>query len=180
MQSSSFRSLLATLPKHPSPDDLAPVAEELARACQGRAQPRKSLALFLRNAKDVAPAAVLRAISEQVIEMIERQITATPAAVPMLQAVWLDINEAARVLVLHRATLTERVKLPEYRYLYGWPYWDGHQWWFSPTALDPATRVEFLARLPKREPDAHVAMLPTWCVRQAAEQETPGASARTA
>ena len=173
MQPSKVRSLLAVLPKHPSADDLAPVAEELARMCQQRAQPRKSLAMHLRNAKAAAPAAVVRDVSERVIELLDHSASIAPVPTSAVTGAWVDISEAARVLGLQRATLTERLKAPEYRYLYGWPYWDRHRWWFSTSALDPASRVEFLARLPKREPDAHVAMLPPWCARQGAAADAP-------
>lgn len=131
-----------------------------------RAQPRKSLALHVRNAKGVVAKAVLNQISERVIELLDRGASAPQAPSRAVTGAWVDISEAARVLGLQRPTLTERLKAAEYRYLYGWPHWDGHQWWFSTHAIDPATRVEFLARLPKREPDAHVAMLPPWCSRQ--------------
>jgi hypothetical protein len=175
MQSSPVRSLLSALPKHPSPDDLTPVVEEIARACRQRAQPRKSLAMHIRNAKGVVAASILHDISERVVELLDQGASIAPAPARAVSGAWVDVSEGARVLGLQRATLTERLKLPEYRYLYGWPHWDGHQWWLSTQALDPATRVEFLARLPQREPDAHVAMLPSWCSRQPGAADAPGA-----
>lgn len=171
MHSSKLRALLGALPKSPSTDDLSPVAEALAQACGTRAQPRKSLVLYLRNVKNAAPAAVLGALSDLVIESLDRASCVASTTIPATSGAWIDVSEAARVFSLQRATLTERLKLPDYRHLYGWPHWDGHQWWFSSVALNPDTRIEFLARLPKREPDAHVAMLPPWCVRQRAAPE---------
>ncbi len=180
MQSSPVRSLLAALPKRPSPEDLTPVVEELARACQERAQPRKSLAMHVRNTKGVVAASTLHDISERVVELLDRGASIAPSPARAVSGAWVDVSEAARVLSLQRATLTERLKQPEYRYLYGWPHWDGHQWWFSTHALDPATRVEFLARAPKCEPEAHRAMLPSWCSRQQAVGDAPGARPATA
>lgn len=135
-----------------------------------RAQPRKSLALHLRNAKNATSPAVLRAVADLVIESLDRTSSAPAGGPPALIGTWIDVSEAARILGLQRATLTDRLKLSEHRRLYGWPYWDGHQWWFSSVALGPDTRVEFMARMPMQEPAAHVAMLPPWCVREADAQ----------
>jgi hypothetical protein len=164
---SPIHARLAALPARPSADDLAPIADELARACRSRAQPRKSLALHLRNAKGAASPAVLRAVADLVVESLDRTAGSPVAISPVVNGAWIDVSEAARILGLQRPTLTDRLKLPEYRLLYGWPFWDGHQWWFSSVALAPDTRVEFLARMPKQEPAAHVVILPPWCVRQA-------------
>ena len=174
---SCIGALLGALPTRPTGGDLDPVVEELARACQQRAQPRKSLALHLRNARGLAPAAVLGEISERVIEVLDRRACLPAAPRPTIAGAWVDLPEAARILGLQRATLTERLKAPEYRHLYGWPHWDGHQWWFSSAALDPAARAEFMARLPGREPAAHAAMLPPWCRRQDAAPEAIDAGA---
>lgn len=166
MKSSKLRALLTALPTRPSATDLEAIVEELVRACSERRQWRKSVALYMRNAKDAAPQSVLEAISRRVTEHLDSGALIKPAPARPVTGALVDINEAAMVLGLRRETLTERVKLPQYRYLYGWPFWDGHQWWFSSPAIDPGTRAEFLARLPKHEPDAHVAMLPAWCARQ--------------
>lgn len=166
MQPSDVRLRLAALEQQPSADDLTPIVEVLERACRQRAQPRKSLAMHLRNAKGTAAPSVLREVSQRVIELLDRGAPVAPAPTGAVNGAWVDVAEAARILGLQRATLTERLRQSDYRYLYGWPHWDGHQWWFSTPALDPGTRVEFLSRLPNREPDAHVTMLPPWCSRQ--------------
>jgi hypothetical protein len=70
-------------------------------------------------------------------------------------------------------TLLERLREPRFRRLYGWPWWDGHQWSFSPDALDPARRAQHLSMLPDLEPTAHVAMLPPWCERKPITPECP-------
>jgi hypothetical protein len=57
------------------------------------------------------------------------------------------------------------VKLVRFRRLYGWPFWDGHQWWFSFEAIDSATRTAHVAQLPVAEPVAFREMLPPWCER---------------
>jgi len=171
--SSNFRSCLAQLPERPSGDDLTPVVEVLARLCQQRTQPRKSLAMHIRNAAHSAPAKVLEAIASRVTDLLERGSPPPAAPVASIGGTWMTISEAARILGLQRATLTDRLRDPQYRYLYGWPHWDGHQWWFSSAAVDPETRVGFLSRLPKSEPDAHANMLPEWCARQSsAESKT--------
>lgn len=176
MKSSNVHALLTALPKCPSPDDLTPVVEALARACAQRTQPRKSLAMHVRNAKDAASDSILREVSERVTQLLDRGAAITPVLTRPVIGAWVDISDAAIVLGLHRETLTERVKQPKYRYLYGWPFWDGHQWWFSTPAIDPTTRVEVLARLPKHEPDAHAAMLPLWCSRQTVAADAPDAA----
>lgn len=169
MQSSSLRAVLAALPQNPTDADLAPAAAELASACRERAQPRKSLALYLRNAADAAPAGVLQSLSANVIELLERGAAEPAAAPPRITGPWADISEAAAALRTRRQTLLDRVKLVRYRRLYGWVFWDGHQWWFPVAALDSTTRAAYMATLPSKEPPAHVAMLPDWCEREPAE-----------
>lgn len=179
MKSSKVRALLTALPKSPSTADLGPVVEELASACSERRQWRKSLALYMRNAKDVAPARVREEITRCVTEVLDSGALIKPTPTRPITGALVDISEAAMALGLRRETLTERVKQPQYRYLYGWPFWDGHQWWFSTPAIDPATRAEFLTRLPKHEPDAHVAMLPTWCSPQSVAADASRSSFTT-
>ncbi len=140
-----------------------------------RAQPRKALALYLRYGKNAAPDAVLCAVKGMVVDLLEQPTLVPATNQPAVTGVWLNIAAAAGVLGLQRTTLTERLRQVRYRYMYGWPYWDGHAWSFSSAALDPASRAEFMARLPKQEPDAHVAMLPDWCERQAPEDDADAA-----
>ncbi len=131
--------------------------------------------MHLRNAKDAAPASILQEIWRRANEALESGAVIKPTPTRQITGALVDISEAAMVLGLQRETLTERVKQAKYRYLYGWPFWDGHQWWFSTPAIDPAARAEFLARLPKHEPDAHVAMLPSWCSLQTLVGDAPNA-----
>ena len=171
MKCSFIKSLIPDIGGAMADDtSLATVADALAQACRERDQPRKSLASFVRSAKTDVPKRTLDKVWELTIERIDRMVyeAPTPARVPT--GIWIDIAEAARILNLQRATLTDRLKQCKYRQLYGWPFWDGHQWWFSSRAVDPATRAEFLATLPAREPIAHVVMLPEWCERNGPEE----------
>jgi hypothetical protein len=75
------------------------------------------------------------------------------------------MHETAAALNLHPNTLAERLRQRQYRHLYGWPIWDGHQWCFASAAVDPATAIAHLATLPTEEPTAVESMLPVWCER---------------
>jgi len=164
MKCSFIKSLVPDIAGETASDTvLAPAADALAKACRERDQPKKSLASFVRSAKADVPPQMLDRIHELTIERIDRIVVASPAPAKSPSGVWLDIAGAAGILNLRRATLTDRLKQYKYRQLYGWPFWDGHQWWFSSMAVDPATRAESLATLPAREPIAHAAMLPEWC-----------------
>lgn len=171
MKCSFIKSLVPDIAGETASDTLlAPAADTLAQACRERDQPKKSLASFVRSAKADVPAQMLDRIHELTIERIDRMVFETPKPARLPTGTWIDIADAARILNLQRGTLTDRLKQRKYRHLYGWPFWDGHQWWFSSSAVDPATRAEFLATLPAQEPMAHVVMLPEWCERNGSEE----------
>lgn len=169
MRPSSVGASLASLHQGSTDAELARIAVALAGACRERNQPRKSLALYLRNAARLAPREILDSLSRQVIDLLDQAVTEPAAIAPTVAAPWIDVSEAAAALRTQRKTLLERVKLVRYRHLYGWPFWDGHQWRFSAAALDPATHAAHMATLCSREPTAHVAMLPDWCERQSSD-----------
>lgn len=166
MDSQRIQALLSELPRNPTAADLEPLAAELTSACAQCKQPRKSLALHLRYVKDVATTATLGVLENLVKEALERGSHTTPITTQLPSGSWLNVAEAARVLDVREKTLQDRLKDPAFRYLYGWPHWDGHQWRISSPAIAPGESVAHLDRLPQREPAAQVAMLPDWCTKQ--------------
>ena len=142
------------------------VARAIADRCRSARHPFKSLAAVLRHQRGTIPINVfdrLAAIAESALRHIKIESSVSvAAAIP-----FVGLGEAARRLGLSAKTLAERLRDPQYRRLYGWPWWDGHQWFFSPAALDPAERAKHLADLPEAEPAAHAAMLPVWCAPDA-------------
>lgn len=161
-----FRARLAAVPEDATPADLAPLAAELAMRCSAERYPRKSVAAALRHAHSLAPEATVEALRKAVESVIEEQDGENDVPVAEVSEPFLGIAEAARRLNLSVKTLTERLREVRYRRLYGWPWWDGHQWNFSPAPLDPTGRATYMASLPLEEPAAHTVMLPPWCARE--------------
>jgi hypothetical protein len=157
--------LLQQLPAQPSPDDCGRIAELLAETCRTRQQPRKALAVTLRHLGPALSPELHRLLSDLVSERLTVSRPAAPSATSEPTGRWLTMHETAAALNLHPNTLAERLRQRQYRRLYGWPIWDGHQWCFASAAVDPATAIAHLATLPTEEPTAVESMLPAWCER---------------
>ena len=160
-----LKARLTALPEDAAISDLQPLAAELVQRCSAESYPRKSVSAFLRHARPhvAEPAmSVFAGLAEAALED-EQEAPTSPA--PAIAEPFLGIGEAARRLNVSVKTMAERLREVRYRRLYGWPWWDGHQWSFSPAAVDPVARPGFMATLPENEPAAHVAMLPSWCER---------------
>lgn len=163
-----FRTRLAKVSENPSTADLQPFADELAQRCAAERYPLKSVAAVLRHARAVVPEATVSLLSELVQHALTDSRGEVPHEEPPLEP-FLGIGEASRRLAISPKTLHERLREVRYRRLYGWAWWDGHQWCFSPAAIDPLLRAQYMAALPDTEPNAHAAMLPPWCDRHPAE-----------
>jgi hypothetical protein len=162
----SLRPRLAALPDHPTADELKPIARELARSCAAEQYPQKSLSATLRHLRPLVTDATLSALTELARTELSDSSPASHATPPQPAEGFIGLAEASRRVNLAPTTLLERLREPRFRRLYGWPWWDGHQWTFSPDAVDPARRAQHLATLPDHEPSAHVDMLPPWCERE--------------
>ena len=77
---------------------------------------------------------------------------------------WYSSAESAARLNIREDTLLRRLDLPENRRRYGYPRWDGFQWWLSSFAIEPETYAAYMATMPAYEPLEE--LLPPWCVRQ--------------
>jgi hypothetical protein len=161
-----FKARLAALPEDPTRECIEPLAADLAARCASESYPRKSVAAVLRHAKSVCAESTVAALREMVFAALSESSELAPIRNPPVIAPFIGIAEAARRLGITVKTLSERVREVRYRWLYGWPFWDDHQWNFSPDALDPALHAQHTATVPNQEPAAHVAMLPPWCLRQ--------------
>lgn len=170
-----FRTRLADLPDDVTAADLQPLAIELVERCSVESYPKMSIAAALRHARKVAPKSTVSLLGELVDSVQAQQEEADQ---PRLEAVvegFIGLGEASRRLKVSAKKLKERVREVKYRRLYGWPWWDGHQWWFSPAALDPKQRAAQMATLPYDEPRAYVDVLPSWC--ESVEGKTPADAA---
>jgi hypothetical protein len=162
-----FRARLADLPVDVTPADLQPLAIELVERCSVEAYPKMSVAAVLRHARRVAPEATVSILSELVDALqVEQEEAEPPAAAPVVEG-FIGLGEASRRLKVSPKVLKERLREVKFRRLYGWPWWDGHQWWFSPAALDSMQRAAHMEHLPYNEPAAYLDMLPPWCERAA-------------
>ena len=158
-----IRARLQNLGERATTEDLEDLAEEVASRCRQAAYPTKSAAAAMLHIKKVLPdesAHVLEGLVGRSLARVRNVETAEP---PAMSPGFVGLGEAARRLGLSVQTLAGRLRYTAYRRLYGWPWWDRHQWHFSPQALDPACRASFLAALPEQEPEPQVAMLPEWC-----------------
>ncbi len=81
---------------------------------------------------------------------------------------WLGLRAAAARLGIREEVLSERLHRPADRRRYGYPRWDGYQWWFSSLAIDPSTSAAFLASMPTHEGVPE--LLPDWCIREGQER----------
>ena len=142
--------------------EIESVAQAIADRCRSAPRPLKSLGAVLRHQRAILPAELFERLETSATSAL-RAVTTEPALACAIAHPFIGIGEAARRLGVSAKTLAERLRDPRYRRLYGWPWWDGHQWFFSPDALDPAERAKHIAALPEREPAAHAAMLPVWC-----------------
>lgn len=131
-----------------------------------RQQPKKALAVTLRHLGPAVTPHVQQLLQGLVTERLTSRPSASPARIEPSMGRWLTLHECAAVLELHPNTLAARLRQLQYRRLYGWPLWDGHQWRFAAAAVDPATAVAHLATLPSVEPAAVESMLPDWCERR--------------
>lgn len=160
-----FRARLADLPDDVTAADLQPLAIELVQRCSAEAYPKMSIAAVLRHARKDAPACTVSLLAE-LVEAVqaEQEDTEPTASAPVVEG-FVGLGEASRRLKVSPAKLKERLREVKFRRLYGWPWWDGHQWSFSPAALDPVDRAATMATLPYDEPAAYLALLPDWCER---------------
>lgn len=166
-----FKDRLSALPEDVTTAELEPLARELADRCSAESYPKKSIAAVLRHARKVAPDTTVEAIRELAETALAEREGEEETNSPPLAETFVGIGEAARRLQISVKTLADRLREVRYRRLYGWPWWDGHQWNFSPVALDTARRAAHAATLPWDEPAAHVALLPSWC-----QKTDPGAA----
>lgn len=164
-----FHERLAALPEDPTPADLQPLADLVAERCGAERYPAKSVAAVFRHACGAAPSTTLSALRQLVDSALATEERADQAVRPARVEGFIGIAEAARRQGISVKVMADRLKEVKYRYLYGWPWWDGHQWWASPAAFDPMQRAVYMAALPETEPAAHVAMLPPWCARAGKE-----------
>jgi hypothetical protein len=165
-----FRARLANVPDDATPADLQSLATELVERCSGEAYPKKSVAAALRHARKDARESTVSLLGELVEGLLaEQQENNEPVAAPGVEG-FIGLGEASRRLKISVRALKERLRDVKFRRLYGWPWWDAHQWWFSPAALDPIQRAAYMAQLPFDEPATYQAMLPPWCQR--AENDT--------
>lgn len=160
-----FRARLADLPDDPTAADLQPLAIELVERCSAEAYPKMSIAAALRHARKAAPESTVSLLAELVDAIQAEQENTEPSPPAPVVEGFLRLGEASRRLKVSAKMLKERLREVRFRRLYGWPWWDGHQWWFSPAALDPMERAANMASLPYDEPAAYLAMLPPWCER---------------
>ena len=163
------------LAEEASHHDIEPVAHAIADRCRSALHPLKSLGAVLRHQRGFVSDELLNRLGASAASAIRADAIVSavthPTALP-----FIGIGEAARRLGVSAKSLAERLRDPRYRRLYGWPWWDGHQWFFSPAALDPAERSKHLDDLPYREPAAHAAMLPAWCAPDAPPSPTSSAT----
>jgi hypothetical protein len=166
----TFRLVLATLPRHPAPEELSTAVERLHALLSRRSEGLKSLALYRRHHHTlVAPELWERledALRERLADDFEARLAARTATLEQVgQAeAWLSPEDYARAVGLHLRTVYERLAMWEGRRRLGWPVWDGHRWLIAPAVADPARCAAFLSALPAREPLAD--LLPPHCTRQ--------------
>lgn len=130
-----------------------------------KAVPLKSIAALLRAHRTDArlSARVVEDLTARAAELLP----APTAATTLVEREHVPTRVAAKLVGEDPNALHQRMICPDMRALYGWPFWDGHQFRFPLLALRAGTRPTFLSSLPAVEPAPIAVTLPTWCRRQA-------------
>lgn len=163
MTISQIRDQLQSLPETATPEDLRPIARQLALIASRSDFPKKSLAAYRRHHAELPHLDVVLELAREEIAAIELR---TPHQdVPQTDMRWLSVEAAAALLHISPAVVKERLRTRAGRRSLGWAWWDGHRWLIPEPAVNPETRAGYMASLPGEEPSAHVAALPEWCER---------------
>lgn len=154
--------LLRRLPPNATPEDMRPVAREIARAASLRDCPGKSLEQALRSAKKAeCPAHLVALLRLQAAEELDivRSIGVLQHA-PTPDGDWLSVEQTAGKLRKSTRTIRDWLETEDGRRRLGWPWFDGREWQIPEPAINPDSRAEYMNRLPADEPRAHRASLP--------------------
>lgn len=161
--------LTSELPNEPTDTDLSALVKLLADVAS-RAPKRAAasvMALLRHGAPESLPGAVRQRLAELAVLEVRarrgRPSSSQGEHQPVLGS-WFSLAHAAARLELREDTLNRRLDRPENRRRYGYPRWDGYQWWLSSPMVEPETSATFLAALPDREPLEE--LLPDWCIRE--------------
>jgi hypothetical protein len=79
---------------------------------------------------------------------------------PMPSGNWLSAEQTASMLRKTLRTIRGWLETNDGRRQLGWPWFDGSEWQIPEPALNPASRAEYMDRVPADEPHAHRASLP--------------------
>lgn len=154
--------LLRRLPPNATPEDMRPVAREVARAASLRDCPGKSIAQACRSAVraecPLPVVATLRAQAAEELDIIRTSGSVAHATMPAGN--WLSVEQTAAMLQKMPRTIREWLETEEGRRRLGWPWFDGREWQIPEPAINPDSRAEYMARQPAEEPSAHRASLP--------------------
>jgi hypothetical protein len=154
--------LLRQLPPDPTPEDVRPVAREIARAASLRDCPGKSIEQACRSAvKEKCPlpvVAILRSQASEELDIIRTNGAFEYAPTPVGE--WLSVEQTAAMLRKMPRTIREWLETVEGRRRLGWPWFDGREWQIPEPAINPDSRAEYMGRQPAEEPGAHRASLP--------------------
>ena len=158
---SSPVSHLSTLADHlrglgdPSEADIEAVARDVARECQKRSYPLKSLGGWARHHAD-APAI------KQVAHYARMHLGRVDDPLPLDRGRWLSAGAAAALWGVAQSVIRDMCRTQDGRRQLGWPIWLAGQWMIPEPAIHPDTRAAHMAQQPDAEPEAHRAHLPDW------------------
>ena len=154
-------SHLSTIAHHlrglgdPSEADIEAVARDVARECQKRPYPLKSLGAWARHHAD-APAI------EQVAHYARMNLGRVEDPSPLEGGRWLSAGGAAALWSVPQAAIRDMCRTQDGRRQLGWPIWVAGQWMIPEPAIQPETRAAYMAQQPDSEPEAHRTHLPEW------------------
>lgn len=158
----SAAELLRRLPVHATPEDVRPIAHEVARAASRSRYPGKSIAQTVRCVQRAghppALAMLLGTLAQEELRALDERPVPLPALTPL--ASWLTVEQTAEMLRKNVRTIRSWLETTEGRRMLGWPFFDGASWQIPEPAINPATRAAYMAEMPIEEPLAHRATLP--------------------
>jgi hypothetical protein len=163
MSYDDLRTITAGLLSDDLEIDLDRIADAVAAHARQARSPGRSVAAYCRHLRARGVGAERAAeIQAAVGAVLARDAATGPAHADARGAAgeWLTAEGAAHRLGMLPRTFLQRLALPRFRRLYGWPWWDGSRWYVPGPALDPAVAAAFRAGLPEREPFSN---LPAWC-----------------
>jgi hypothetical protein len=158
---------ILALPRTTTDQELAALADDIARECAAKPKPRVAAAtVWVHARRRSACEEVVTRLKAMVDERLDHAAGVAPPAPPAApREGFSDVETAAIAYGLRKDTLAERLRYVRWRRLYGWAFWDGHSWQLPVAAYDLILRNAFLSQQPAEEPGAHVRLLPSWCER---------------